>query len=245
MNVLLICGGNYHDFAFARDEILGLLNESENLSVTVSEDYDVAAQLPDTDILITYTCDLVPTEAQQHALSSWLADGKRWFALHGTNSIIRWISYKPLKIGTPDEAPEFMGMLGSQFEAHPPICDFRVEVSAPEHPLVEGIEAFETNDELYMTRMIGEHTSLLHCHFSGSTPEFETTEWDGDVAQPVMYLHPYGEGQVLYLTLGHCRGHDDMKPLMDHYPVVERCSWELPTYYELLRRGIKWSTNLI
>jgi hypothetical protein len=27
---------------------------------------------------------------------------------------------------------------------------------------------------------------------------------------------------------------------MDYYPQVERCSWEKPQYYELLRRGIRW-----
>ena len=45
---------------------------------------------------------------------------------------------------------------------------------------------------------------------------------------------------MLYNTLGHCRGHYDMQPVMDYYPKVERCSWELPQYYELLRRGIRW-----
>ena len=56
-----------------------------------------------------------------------------------------------------------------------------------------------------------------------------------------MYLHRYGQGEVLYLTLGHCRGKYDMRPLMDEYPVVERCSWELPVFYDLLRRGLRWA----
>ena len=55
-----------------------------------------------------------------------------------------------------------------------------------------------------------------------------------------MYLRPLGRGAVLYNTLGHCRGHYDMRPVMDYYPQVERGSWELPQYYELLRRGIAW-----
>ena len=38
-------------------------------------------------------------------------------------------------------------------------------------------------------------------------------------AQPQMYFHPVGSGQVLYLTLGHYRKHD-MKPLADVVPVV-------------------------
>jgi len=55
-----------------------------------------------------------------------------------------------------------------------------------------------------------------------------------------MYLRPLGEGCVLYNTLGHCRGHYDMRPVTDYYPKIERCSWEIPQYYELLKRGIRW-----
>ena len=46
---------------------------------------------------------------------------------------------------------------------------------------------------------------------------------------------------MLYLTLGHCRGHYDMQPLMDFYPVVEKGSWALPVYYDLVGRGIGWA----
>ncbi len=56
-----------------------------------------------------------------------------------------------------------------------------------------------------------------------------------------MYLHPQGKGEVLYLTLGHCRGKYNMRPLIDVYPRVERCAWEYPVFTELLRRGLRWA----
>ncbi|MDH3994322.1 MAG: ThuA domain-containing protein, partial [Gammaproteobacteria bacterium] len=59
--------------------------------------------------------------------------------------------------------------------------------------------------------------------------------------QPVFYLHPYGEGTVLYLTLGHCRGKYDMQPLIEEYPVPEEGAWKTDEFYELLRRGIRWA----
>ena len=34
-----------------------------------------------------------------------------------------------------------------------------------------------------------------------------------------------------------------MKPLMDYYPEQERGSWKQPAFYEILRRGIRWSLN--
>ncbi|MGI9229214.1 MAG: ThuA domain-containing protein, partial [Gammaproteobacteria bacterium] len=140
--------------------------------------------------------------------------------------------------------PLYMQMLGSQFQAHPPIAPFLVQVSKPDHPLVQGIEPFETTDELYLAEYHGENTPLLHCEYKGTLNDFEHSDWEDDSKHLVFYLHPYAAGEVLYLTLGHCRGKYDMQPLTDEYYRVERCSWEQPIYYELLRRGIRWAANL-
>ena len=56
-----------------------------------------------------------------------------------------------------------------------------------------------------------------------------------------MYLRELGDGAVLYNTLGHCRGHYDMVPVLEYYPRVERCSWDKPEYFELLRRSLRWA----
>ena len=31
-----------------------------------------------------------------------------------------------------------------------------------------------------------------------------------------------------------------MTEAVEYYPKIERGSWEVPQYYELLRRGIRW-----
>ena len=244
INVCFVCGGKYHDFDFARLEILKLLHEHEEIRVRVTEDFSNTDAIEKADFLITYTCDVVPSEEQQQALKEFLNAGKRWFALHGTNSIINFLEFKPLKIGTPREAPLFMEMLGSQFLAHPPIDSYHVKVTEPEHPLVMGIESFDTTDELYLGEYHGECQTLLHTNYNGTLEEFEISEWKSDEPRPVLYLHPYANGEVLYFTLGHCRGKYDMEPLMKEYFRVERCSWELPVYYEILRRGIRWAARI-
>jgi hypothetical protein len=147
----------------------------------------------------------------------------------------------------PRTEPQFMAMLGSQFIAHPPIKPYRVEVSDAAHPLVAGIEAFEVDDELYLCEYHGEHQALLHTHYRGAAPGFVEQTWPqageaGD-RQLVLYLHPHAGGEVLYCTLGHCRGRYDMRPMMAEYPTVERGSWKLPVYHELLRRGIRWASS--
>ncbi|MEM7359340.1 MAG: ThuA domain-containing protein [Pseudomonadota bacterium] len=245
VDVYLVCGGNYHDFDFARLEILKLLAEIPDIRVKVAENYADTAAIEAADFLITYTCDIGPEPEQQQALKRFLESGKRWYALHGTSSLIEWLSRDPLKIGAPKTHPLFMQMLGNQFLAHPPIAEYRVEVSDAEHALVSGIEPFDTTDELYLMEYHGAIQPLLHTHYSGHLPEFEEGDWrERDDKHMVMYLHEFGAGEVLYLTLGHCRSTHDMQPLMDTWPSIDRCSWELPVYYDLLRRGIRWGARL-
>lgn len=133
--------------------------------------------------------------------------------------------------------------LGSQFVAHPPVGRFHVRVSQPAHPLVAGIADFEVEDELYLSEYHGENEALLETRYTGEAAGFVEASWQGDEPRLVLYLHRVGSGAVLYNTLGHCRGRYDMRPLMDVYPRVERCAWNEPVYYELLRRGIAWAAG--
>lgn len=238
--VHLVCGGKYHDFDFARIELLKLLAEIPRVRTTVSQDWSANRYLGDADALLTYTSDLIPDESQQDDLESFLRAGGRWFALHGTNSLLRYT--KGIGWEAPEEAPRFFQMLGSQFVAHPPIQTFTVRRSR-EHPLVEGIGPFEADDELYLCRFYGEHECLLETEFSGETPGFAHSDWSGNGKVPVMYLHPWENNEVLYLNLGHARSHWDMEPLMAYYEDEERGSWKSPEFYELLRRGIRWALD--
>jgi uncharacterized protein len=252
VNGYLVCGGLFHDMDYARLELLKLLGEHEHIRVRVAEDYSNRSALAAADFLITYTCDVIPAPAEQAALREFLSAGRRWLALHGTNSVLRFL--KGRGWDAPRTEPDFMMMLGSQFLAHPPIKPYRVEVTDASHPLVAGIEPFEVDDELYLSAYHGAHHALLHTHFRGEAPGFTARFWPGggaSAAEPpgsspdrqlVLYLHPYAGGEVLYCTLGHCRGKYDMRPMMAEYPTVERGSWKLPVYHELLRRGIRWAS---
>jgi type 1 glutamine amidotransferase len=236
-----VCGGKYHDIDFARLEILKILGDHANIRVTVDSDYRNTAALERADFLISYTCEVIPDEDGQHALDRFLSAGKRWFALHGTNSILHY--RKGAGWEAPRTAPLFMKMLGSQFVAHPPIQPYEVRISDPEHPLVSGIEAFQATDELYLCEMLDEVEILLETEWSGTTPGFVEHDWSAGRLRPVMYLRNWNKGEVLYLTLGHARGHFDMQPLMDEYPETERGSWPTPEFHALLRRGIRWAAR--
>ena len=241
INVFFVCAGKYHDIDFARLEILKLLSAHDNIRTTVADDYSNIEAIENADFLISYTCEVIPTPDQQIALRDYISRGGRWIALHGTNSILKFLGDG--RVACPDEAPLFMELLGSQFAAHPPLQDFNVTISDPNHELTRNLAPFTVNDEIYLIKNTGDIHCLLETRWTGTVKEFEDSDWTKDAPRPVMYLNNFGEGQILYLTLGHCRGKYDMQPLIDEYFRVERCSWESPVFYDLLARSILWACN--
>ena len=243
LDVYLVCNARYHDTNFARLELLKLLAEHEDINARVAQNFADVDAIASSKLLITYTCDLRPTDAEQEALDVFLAGGGRWFALHATNALLDFVGGKA---DTPDLAPKFMNLLGSRFIAHPPNQTIGIRVTDVEHPLTADISDFEVHDEEpYYCEPTGPQTVLLEASYQEPSLGYVRSDYGTDRdSHPQMYLHPWGEGEVLYLSLGHCTGKHDMKPLADIVPVV-RGSWNSPVYYELLRRGIRWGVGLL
>ena len=237
MNAHLIAAGRFHDIDFARLELLKLLAEHPQIRTSVASDYAGLDRLTPDTLLITYTCDLVPDAAQTEYLQAFLQAGGKWLALHGSNAILRPAADG--KVDCPDDAPDFMALIGSQFLAHPPIAPFKVHVTDPDHALTQGLRDFRIEDELFLLRTREDLHVLLHTSFTGSCPEFRDEVWD-ESQIPVLYERREGQGAVLYLALGHCRGHYDLQPLAAFWPHPQRCAWNYPVYYQLLRRAIIW-----
>jgi type 1 glutamine amidotransferase len=241
VDAVLVCGGRWHDFDFARRELLVVLGANDRVKTEVFGDYDTRGALERADVLVTYTCDVRPTDEQQRELSSFVDRGGRWLALHGTNSAID----APAVLGsgepfrTPRVIERMVRVLGSQFLGHPPIEPYTVEVTDPAHPLVAGISPFEVTDELYCCELHGPLDVLLHTRYSGTFTGFAEGEWLDDTLRPVLYL----KGNVCYFTLGHCRGPLDMQEFVDEYPRVERGAWDVPQYRTILERCVAWAAT--
>lgn len=245
IDVTLVAGGKYHDIDFARRELLTLLGEHEEFRVRVQPDYEDTSGIEKSSILVSYTCDVRPSEKAQADIRAWVENGGRWVALHGTNAALTLGG--PNGVDAPRCFPSWADTLGSQFVAHPPIQPYTVEVSDPHHWLVAGIDSFDTDDELYLSEYANRDAlhALLHTTWQGDAKGFVEADWTNcDPTHLVMYLRDLGQGSILYNTLGHCRGHYDMAPVLDYYPRIERCSWEKPAYYELLRRSLRWARGL-
>ena len=64
MQVHLVAAGKYHDIDFARLELLKLLAEIPEIRTTVAIDYGDLDRIAACSLLITYTCDVMPTDEQ-------------------------------------------------------------------------------------------------------------------------------------------------------------------------------------
>ncbi len=251
IDAYLVCAGKYHDFDFARLELLKLLAEDDHIRVQVAEDFADVEAIAGSDFLVTYTCDLRPSVEQQQAIRAWVEHGGRWLALHGTNCALD----PPSGDGgglytTPRVFPVWAETLGSQFISHPPLQAYPVHRSpgADDDPLVAGIEPFDTGDdeELYLMEHHGDVVPLLETRWTGTTRGFAEAEWPDDDPRLVLYRRPLGNGEVVYCTLGHCRSHWDMVHPPHNgarWPTVDRGSWVVPEFYEILRRGIAWAKD--
>ena len=225
---VLVCGGRWHDFDFARRELLGELPSSTTAPVRVFADYSALDALDDAEVLVSYTCDVRPSPQEQDALAGFVNRGGRWLALHGTSSAIDPPDVPGGLYRTPRALGKVAELLGGQFLAHPPIAPYTVHVTAPDHPLVAGLEPFEVRDELYVCEPHPPLEVLLHARFTGECRGFAEGRVTDDEPRPVLYLKRSGSGAVCYFTLGHCRGED-------------HGSWPVPEFRTVLRRCVAWA----
>src|SRR5206468_3606245 len=100
------------------------LAEHETARVTVAADYEDTSRIGAGQFLISYTCDVRPSEGAQRAIRQWVEGGGRWLALHGTNAALDLP--RPDGVESPRCFPVWADTLGSQFVAHPPIQPYRV-----------------------------------------------------------------------------------------------------------------------
>ena len=200
--------------------MLKLLGENEDIHTRVADSFSDVEAISSSTLLITYTCDLRPTPEEQEGLAKFIGNGGRWFALHATSALLDFTDDG--RVDTPDVAPTFMEVLGNRFVAHPANQKIHVRVTDVVHVLTQGIDDFDVEDEEpYYCEPQGEQTVLLEASYSERSVGYVQSDYGTDRdSNPQMYLHPYGDGEVLYLSLGHCTGKHDMKPMADIVPVV-------------------------
>ncbi len=223
----VVCGSpaRNHDFDFARMRLLEGLYAAGDIRADCAQGYDDVEALQASDFLVSYTSQVPVTDEGCAGLRDFLEAGGRWFALHASNSV--------------KDNPRLPGILGSRFITHPPYTHFDVSVTKPDDPLLEGIEPFEVDDEIYVIEEHGDIEVLLHTTWGGEALGGHVIE---EGARPLMYRHRVGKGGVLYLALGHAnRPFDSPRP--GQLQEDRRGPWGLPVYQELVRRGLEWAAG--
>ncbi|NDV53696.1 MULTISPECIES: ThuA domain-containing protein [unclassified Salipiger] len=118
--------------------------------------------------------------------------------------------------------PAYQFMVGGQWVAHPGnILDYRIEITRPEDPLVEGIGDFDYRSEQYYLHVDPGIEVLATTTFSG-----EHAPWTKGTVMPVVWKHRYGQARVFYSALGHVAS-----------------EFEVPQMKEILRRGLLWAAR--
>ncbi|SPJ24146.1 ThuA domain-containing protein [Palleronia abyssalis] len=120
------------------------------------------------------------------------------------------------------DAPAYQFMVGGQWVAHPgDFIDYRIEVTRPDHPIMNGIDSFDYHSEQYFMHVDPGNEVLATTTFTGEhAPETAGT------TMPVVWTRTFGTGRVFYSSLGH-----DSKELSE------------PAGREILRRGLVWATR--
>ena len=196
-------------------------------------------------ILVSYTCDVRPSERRAAGRS---ATGSRpaaaWVALHGTNAALDQRRQGLVERRATSRCGSTRS--AAQFIAHPPIRRTPSSNVAPDHWLVAGVEPFETDRRAVphrVPRPRALHAAAAH-HVAGrghaASPRATGTAGDrrppGDV--PAAARRRRGAVQharALPRPLRHgARSRTTTR-------TIDRCSWDLPVFYELLRRSLRWA----
>jgi hypothetical protein len=211
-DILLLLGGTWHDFEGFSCTMKSLL-ESAGFCVHVTYDFEILTHLNelDYDLLLSYTCLGAPevensnapvkfSEAQISALVQWVECGGSFLAVHAATVI-------------GDSSIALESLLGGAFISHPPQSIFQVIPLSAQHPITDGIEAFEVDDELYIERYHSTITIHMIAIYEG-------------LAFPVVWSQDVGLGRVAHISLGHsCK------------------TWELKSYQQLIMQTIRWMIN--
>jgi type 1 glutamine amidotransferase len=120
------------------------------------------------------------------------------------------------------EAVEYQFMVGGQWVAHPGnIIDYRVDITRPDDPVMQGIASFPYRSEQYYMHVDPANEVLATTTFSG-----EHAAWIDGVTMPVVWKRRHGKGRVFYSSLGH-----------------QAKEFEVPEMRTILRRGMLWAAR--
>ena len=183
--------------------ILSASFAKRGLQITYMEDPKQALKpevLTHYDALLLYANHDEITADQEKALFDFIAGGKGFVPVHSASFCFR-------------NSDAFVELVGGQFMSHED-GTFTAEIVLPDHPALEGVQAFETWDETYVhTKLTDDRTVLME-------------RVEGAHREPYTWVRTHGNGRIFYTALGH-----------DHR------TWSQPAFHDLLAAGTLWAVG--
>ena len=181
--VVTATAGFRHDSIEAAEQVIAQLAAARGAQVVFvrTEDEMRAKLTPETlrsagAVLFVNTTGELPAESRA-ALLQWVARGGTFAGVHSASDT--WHS-----------SPEFIEMLGGEFDSHPPDFVAKIVVEDATHPATAGLPSpHEMLEEIYMLRNFDRTRVKLLLSLDGK--------------QPLAWEKPHGRGAVLYTALGH------------------------------------------
>lgn len=213
VQVLVVTGVDLHAWRQTTPVLVAALQQDKRLETHVVEDAHFldSAALDRYDVIVLHFMNWkvpAPGPAAQANLKRAVEAGKGLVLVH-------------FACGTWQDWPEFKDLAGRVWDpklrGHDPRGPFRVEIIKPDHPIVAGMKAFDTDDELY-TCLAGDRPIEVLATAQSKVDK---------KTYPMAFVFTAGKGKVFHCVLGH-----DAKALA------------VPEVGELFRRGTAWTAGL-
>lgn len=153
------------------------------------------------------------TETQQLAFQQWLQNGGGFLGIHGAGGDRHYDWHWYI-----DE------VLRAQFVMHPLLHHMqtvRVNVEAPQHPVMSGVASWTHRDEWYNFEQSPRARVTVLASLDESTYHPEIGAMGAD--HPIIWCHEVGKGRVVYSALGH-----------------SAAAFDDPVYQQLLENALNW-----
>lgn len=183
--LLLVTGANNHNWK-ATTPVLRELLEKAGFEVRVTEEpatLETGAMKEYAGIVLNYNRKERWPASTEKALLDLVHGGQGLIVVHAAdNAFPGWTEFE-----------EMVGLTWRQGATHDHYGEFTVNIKAPDHPIMNGLADFQTQDELY--------------HHLTSKGEYEVlataVSQKDQQAYPMLLVRPWGEGRVFHTLLGH------------------------------------------
>ncbi|SDC81153.1 putative membrane-bound dehydrogenase domain-containing protein [Algoriphagus faecimaris] len=177
-----------------------LFQKGINLTYTTDPNDLNTDKLQNYDGLMIYANHDEISSSQENALKDYVEGGKALIPIHSASFCFR-------------NSDWYVEAVGGQFSTHG-TGDFTAEIIDADHPIMEGINEFETWDETYVHTAVNPDMHIL----------MERVDEEG--REPYTWTREQGKGRIFYTAYGH-----------------NEKTWEKSEFQQLVANGILWAVG--